>query len=782
MTRESFTVKPGPAPADDTHGVGKRRGGLVHELATAPGRPDEWSGRVAQSFADAVSSAVPSGRVVEVAAQHAARLLSATDARVFGAHGGPAAPGDDRLTWHEVPAGARSLAVGTGPDTLWTARHQRALEAMGHMLALALRVCDEQATDRALRAAQNSAGATMLRRLEHRQRVLTEMVRVQRSLARRAPLQEKLDLVTAAVAQVLDLDLVAIRLIDPQDPDALVVVSGAGLDPASPTRSPVSGSGVGGAAFRHNDMVCIDDYAEHPAAMTAYKDGSVRAAMATPVQQFGRAVGSIVGASLASGRRFDDTDRETLRAFADQASIALTEQHLFTAMEQGYVDPLTGLANRVRLHEQLTSALELDTGSGAGPAVLFVDLDGFKVVNDALGHGVGAALLVKVADRLRAAVTAPATISRFGGDEFTVLVPSITQISTATLVAGAVLAALDAPFDISGHEVSVSASIGIAWERRRPGSAADAAVDMMRCADTAMYRAKSAGRGRYAVFEERMHDELVRAIGRERHLRRAVDNDELTAHFQPVVDLVTGAPLGAEALVRWNRDGQLVPPASFIALAEETGLILTVGRQVLAHALAVVRDWRAAGHDGLTMSVNLSVRELESPTLVADLSGAIEAAGVPASALVVELTESALMSDVQVMTERLAALRALGLRIAIDDFGTGYSSLARLRWLPIDILKIDRSFVAQVDTDGQNAAVLRAVLALAAALDLEVVVEGVERPEQREALVEMGARAAQGYLFSPAVPARTFAGLLPPEPVRGVPAARRPVRPGKPVG
>jgi EAL domain-containing protein (putative c-di-GMP-specific phosphodiesterase class I) len=203
---------------------------------------------------------------------------------------------------------------------------------------------------------------------------------------------------------------------------------------------------------------------------------------------------------------------------------------------------------------------------------------------------------------------------------------------------------------------------------------------------------------------------------------------------------------------------------------------------VLAHALAVVRDWRAAGHDGLTMSVNLSVRELESPTLVADLSAAIEAAGVPASALVVELTESALMSDVQVMTERLAALRALGLRIAIDDFGTGYSSLARLRWLPIDILKIDRSFVAQVDTDGQNAAVLRAVLALAAALDLEVVVEGVERPEQREVLVEMGARAAQGYLFSPAVPARTFAGLLPPEPVRGVPAARRPVRPGTPVG
>jgi EAL domain-containing protein (putative c-di-GMP-specific phosphodiesterase class I) len=279
-----------------------------------------------------------------------------------------------------------------------------------------------------------------------------------------------------------------------------------------------------------------------------------------------------------------------------------------------------------------------------------------------------------------------------------------------------------------------------------------------------------------------MHDELVRAIGRERHLRRAVENDELTAHFQPVVDLVTGAPIGAEALVRWNRDGQLVPPASFIALAEETGLVVPLGQQVLAHALAMVKDWQAAGHDGLTMSVNLSVRELESPTLVRELAGAIEAAGVPASALVVELTESALMSDVLVMTERLAALRALGLRIAIDDFGTGYSSLARLRWLPIDILKIDRSFVAQVDSDEQSTAVLRAVLALAAALDLEVVVEGVERAEQRDVLVGMGARAAQGYLFSPAVPARTFADLLPRQPVRAVPTLRRQVPSGSPVG
>ena len=233
----------------------------------------------------------------------------------------------------------------------------------------------------------------LLQQLEHRQHVLTEMVRVQRSLARRAPLQEKLDLVTSAVARVLAVDLVAIRLVDPLTTDELVIVSGSGLDPDSPRRSPVSGSGVGGAAFRTNDIVVVGDYSRHPAAMTAYTRGGVQTAMGAPVQEFGRAVGSIVAASTVPGREFDETDLETLRAFADQASIALTEQHLYQAMQQGYVDPLTGLPNRVRLHEQLTTSLELETGSGAGPAVLFIDLDGFKIVNDALGHGMGDELL-----------------------------------------------------------------------------------------------------------------------------------------------------------------------------------------------------------------------------------------------------------------------------------------------------------------------------------------------------------------------------------------------------
>ncbi len=611
------------------------------------------------------------------------------------------------------------------------------------------------------RAAPSGDAGALLARLEHRQQVLTEMVRVQRSLARRAPLQEKLDLVTAAVARVLSVELVAVRLLDPEDTGELVVASGVGLDPDSPTRSPAAGSGVGGAAFRRNELIWVDDYEGHPAAMQAYSAAGVRSAMAVPVQELGRAVGSIVAATVKAGRSFDETDRETLLAFADQASIALTEQHLFTAMEQGYVDPLTGLANRLRLHEQLTSALELDTGAGAGPAVLFVDLDGFKLVNDALGHGIGDELLVKVAQRLRTAVVPPSLVARLGGDEFAVLVPAVAEVATATGVAQTVLDSLRLPFEVSGHEVAVSASIGVAWDRRRPGSASQSAVDMLRCADTAMYRAKAAGRSCWTVFEQQMQDDLVRELAREKELRRAVERQELTTHFQPIVDLVTGRTVGAEALVRWNRAGTLVPPASFVPLAEETGLIVAVGRQVLRDALALTRRLRADGHPSLSMSVNLSVRELEAPGLVAEVAAALAAAGVPPSALVLELTESTLIGDLEVMTARLAALRTTGVRIAIDDFGTGYSSLARLRGLPIDILKIDRSFVVDADSDPQDAAVLAAVLDLAAALDLDVVVEGVERAEQRDLLVELGATTAQGWLFSRAVPAADFRDLLP---------------------
>jgi len=257
-----------------------------------------------------------------------------------------------------------------------------------------------------------------------------------------------------------------------------------------------------------------------------------------------------------------------------------------------------------------------------------------------------------------------------------------------------------------------------------------------------------------------MHDELVRAIARERDLRNAVENNDLTTHFQPIVDLATGACVGAEALVRWHRDGEMVPPGQFIELAEETGLIVGVGQQVLRNACEVMASWAAAGMDGLTMSVNLSVRELANPLLVESVRAALEHSGIVPGSLVVELTESALMRDVTVMTERLSALRALGVRIAIDDFGTGYSSLARLRSLPIDILKIDRSFVDLVDTDPGSLAMLSAVLQLAVALDLQVIVEGVERETQRKSLQALGCRWAQGYLFSPAVPAERLDRLI----------------------
>jgi diguanylate cyclase (GGDEF)-like protein len=597
--------------------------------------------------------------------------------------------------------------------------------------------------------------------LDHRRRVLAEMVAVQRALARRGPLQAKLDLVAQAVARVLDVDMVGIRLVDREHPDELVVVCSVGLDPGSPRRSPVAGSGVGGAAFRGNTIVCVQDYKAHPAAMPGYAARGVGSAIAAPVQQFGRAMGSIVAASTAaSGRRFTDADTQNLRAFADQASIALTEQHLFEEMQQGYTDPLTGLANRAQLHIGLSAALEFTTPDGSRPAVLFVDLDGFKIVNDTLGHAVGDELLVKVAKRLREAVAEPSTVGRFGGDEFLVLLPACGALTEATTTAQEVLDALVVPFEVSSHTVSVAASIGIAWAGQHADGGTTTTGDLLRRADTAMYRAKVGGRGRYSVFQEQMYDDLVRTLERERDLREAIEKDALTAHFQPVVALATGAATGAEALVRWPRDGTLVPPMEFIELAEETGLIVPLGRQVLRRACTALATWRHAGFADLTMSVNLSMRELESPTLVDDIRAELDRAGVPADRLVVELTESTLMRDVTAMSDQLSHLRELGLRVAIDDFGTGYSSLARLRWLPIDILKIDRSFVDELDTDPLSRSLARTVLQLADALGHDVVAEGVERESQREVLLELGCRIGQGYLFARPLPLEQLTALL----------------------
>ena len=742
-------------------------------------RASDWVAGVTDAFAGALARGVARGQVADVAVTDGAAILGVAQLRLLGHDDEP--PAEDGLVWHAVPVGTRRrLAAGRAGHLLWTPRHAAALDAMAAMLLAALYVELAGTDERRLRSAQASAQAAMLRKLERRQQVLTEMVQVQRSLARRAPLQEKLDLVTAAVARVLDVELVGIRLVDSATPDELVVVSGAGLDGDLPLRSPVSDSGVGGLAFRRNETVTVEDYDGHTDAMATYRASGVQAAAATPVQQFGRAVGSIVAATRAPARRFTEDDLETLRAFADQASIALTEQHLFSEMQQGLIDPLTGLANRARLHDQLVSALELATGSGAGPAVLFVDLDGFKMVNDAFGHSVGDELLVKVAERLRDVVVAPDLAARFGGDEFTVLLPVVRDIAEAVRAADVVLDSLQSRFLVSGHDIAVSASIGIAWDRRRPstapGSASDAAVDMLRCADTAMYRAKSAGRNQFAVFEERMHDELVRRMDRERQLRLGVERDELAAYFQPVVDLETGACTGAEALVRWNRDGQLVPPAHFMHLAEETGLIVPVGRRVLEQACAVLAAWGRAGHHGLSMSVNLSPRELESPTLVEEVRAQIATLGLTPGSLVIELTESSLMRDVDAVAQILHELRALGVRVAIDDFGTGYSSLARLRWLPIDILKIDRSFVELVDADAGSQAMLRAVLTLAAALDLQVVVEGIEREEQRSVLTGLGCRWGQGYLFSAAVPAERLGAFLRGDAVPRQQAWPRPVR------
>jgi len=424
---------------------------------------------------------------------------------------------------------------------------------------------------------------------------------------------------------------------------------------------------------------------------------------------------------------------------------------------QAVHDALTGLPNRLQVAERLEQALARAGRTGCEVAVLFIDLDRFKLINDGRGHAAGDELLVVVAERLRRVVRSGDVVARFGGDEFVVVCEDQTAAFEASLVAGLILDALREPVVVDGQELFLSASIGIAM-----ADGTGSPESLLRDADAAMYRAKEKGRSRSEFFDATMRTEALDHLETQSALHRALERDELRVHYQPVVDLASGAVTGVEALVRWEHpQNGLVSPASFVPLAEETGLIVPIGAWVLDQATAQAARWRDRSWGrNLTVNVNLSARQLRQPDLIPALMSGLLESGTDPALLCLELTETTFMEDARSHREVLDAIQSLGVGLAIDDFGTGYSSLTYLKRLPVSVLKIDQAFVRGLGRDAADTAIVKSVIGLAHALGLMVVAEGVEDADQMAHLRRLGCDQAQGYFFARPQSAEDLEALL----------------------
>ncbi|MEO5657153.1 MAG: EAL domain-containing protein, partial [Nitrospiria bacterium] len=420
-------------------------------------------------------------------------------------------------------------------------------------------------------------------------------------------------------------------------------------------------------------------------------------------------------------------------------------------------DALTGLPNRTLLHDRLRQAIAQSQRTGAAMALFFLDLDRFKAINDTLGHVIGDLLIQAVAERLTGCVRESDTVARFGGDEFTIVVTNLAQGADAAKVAQKILDALSKPFLLGGPELFITTSIGITLF---PGD--EESIDgLLRNADAAMYRAKESGRNAYQFYAAEMNDHAVERLALENSLRHALERGEFLVHYQPQVDLGTGRISGAEALLRWRHpELGLISPARFVPIAEDTGLITPIGEWILRAAAEQGQAWRTAGLGPMRMAVNLSARQFTDRGLIQTIARVLGETGFPADSLDLELTESTIMHNAQATIATLHELKRMGVRFSIDDFGTGYSSLSYLKRFPIHILKIDPSFVRDVATNGTDAAIATAIIALAHSLHLTVIAEGVETQEQLEFLRANGCNEIQGFLFSRPLTAEAFTTLL----------------------
>ncbi|MDF2626733.1 MAG: gmr [Symbiobacteriaceae bacterium] len=406
-------------------------------------------------------------------------------------------------------------------------------------------------------------------------------------------------------------------------------------------------------------------------------------------------------------------------------------------------DPLTGLANRTLFIGRLDQLVTENVSNQPSFAILYLDLDDFKIVNDSLGHRTGDLLLVEAARRLKSCVSAGDTVARLGGDEFTVILEGTQDTDDAIAATHRILRELTRPYDIDGHKMVVTPSVGVVM-----GNQGDDAKELLRYADIAMYKAKQNGKARYEAFTPVMYNHVLQRLQLETDLRRAIEHREFRVLYQPIVELGTGEIVGVEALIRWeDPEHGVISPAQFIPLAEETGLILPIGRFVLEEACRQGRKWQET-HPNLMVSVNLSARQFREPFLAEEIVQVLQETDMPPTLLQLEITESILMQESATTQETLRHLKALGIQLAMDDFGTGYSSLSYLKRFPIDVLKIDRSFVDGLGENPEDTALVRTVIQLAKALNLTVTGEGVETAEQIAQLRAMECERGQGYFFA----------------------------------
>jgi diguanylate cyclase (GGDEF)-like protein len=574
-----------------------------------------------------------------------------------------------------------------------------------------------------------------------------------------------IDLLTEEAAQVMEkvlkIDVGGVMKLLPGG-EELLLISAVGLPPdeIGKTKVPTGMRSQSGYALATGRATVVEDWRSE--TRFAESDLQVKAGMRSAAIVLIKGKGEpygILGVGSRAVRDFSVQDVSFMQAIANVLANAIERRRTEERTQhEALHDPLTGLPNRNLFLDRIHHALTVAARRQTSVAVLFLDLDQFKLVNDSLGHAAGDELLAAVAPRIEQALRPGDTVARFGGDEFAVLAEDIGNERGATRIAERIAETLSRPFILREREHFVSASVGIAI-----GTGSEAPEALIRDADSALYRAKERGRGGYEIFDEVMRSRVIEHMQIENDLRRALQREELELHYQPVVKLRDGTIVAMEALLRWNHpDRGLVGPLGFIPVAEESRLIVPIGRWVIEEACRQASEWQALHPDSapVSVAVNLSARQIADPDLLSHIEGSVRANRIDPSSLWLELTETTLLDDTAFVERTLEALKGLGVRLVLDDFGVGFSSLGYLKRLPLAMIKLDRSFVENLTENSHDAAIVRAVNEMAESMEIGVVAEGIETGEQLRMATTLGCGFAQGFHFSEPVPVAHVARLL----------------------